>query len=85
MIRFWIEFNINECLPIGTDKGCGVSAHDRKDALGLVRERVFAGMALPSINVLTENVDISELDERHVLANMGDVTVRGVWFPLGYN
>jgi hypothetical protein len=39
---------------------------------------------MPAVVQVVENVDVSTLDQKHVLPNIGDVTVRGVWFPLGY-
>jgi hypothetical protein len=30
---------------------------------------------------VVEDVDVSQLDAGHVLPNMGDPTLRGVWFP----
>jgi hypothetical protein len=51
--------------------------------LRLLRERVFRGLEVPEIVECRQDVDVSELDRSHVLPNMGDVTVRGVWFPLG--
>jgi hypothetical protein len=32
-----------------------------------------------------ENLDIRTLDQGHVIPNMKDPTLRGVWFPLGYD
>ncbi len=31
-----------------------------------------------------EDVDISRLDQNHVVPNIGIAAVRGIWFPLGY-
>jgi hypothetical protein len=32
-----------------------------------------------------EDVDLSSLEQKHVLPNLGDVTARGIWFPQGYD
>ncbi|MGH9896159.1 MAG: hypothetical protein ACREA0_30045 [bacterium] len=61
-----------------------MSAYTYADALNLIRERVFAGADVPEIAKVIEDVDVSTLDANHVLPNMGLVTVRGIWFPLGY-
>jgi hypothetical protein len=84
--RFWFEFEFlsRAPLPLGTWKGCGVTAWDRNDAEQLLCEIVFAGSPLPKIRRLIEDVDVSTLDPGHVLPNMGNVFPRGIWFPLGY-
>ena len=85
--RYWITFAIalDEPHPPGVLLGCGVTAFNDVDALQLVRERVFKSHALPPIRSLIEDVDISILDANHVLPNMDLPTVRGIWFPRGYN
>jgi hypothetical protein len=84
--RFWFEFSKNGpgSLPIGVNSGCGVSGYDYDDALIIVKQRVFDGAELPTIEQVIEDVDISTLDENHILPNMGNANLRGVWFPLGY-
>jgi hypothetical protein len=86
MRRFWIEFES----PLGehrhpglTEAECGVTAFDLEDALSLLRLNVFPN-GLPKIGRIVEDVDVSTLDESHVVPNMGNVLVRGVWFPLGF-
>jgi hypothetical protein len=71
--------------PIPLTLGCGVTAYDHDDALNILRERVFAGKELPAIVGCIEDMDISALDQKHVAPNMGLVTIRGVWFPQGYD
>jgi hypothetical protein len=65
----------------GTNLGCGVTAFGREDALGLIAEAVFAAKAMPPIKNVIEDVDITTLDEGHVIPNMGAPSERGVWFP----
>jgi hypothetical protein len=36
---------------------------------------------MPSPLAVIEDVDVRELDQGHVVPNMGDPTVRGVWYP----
>jgi hypothetical protein len=43
---------------------------------------VFGGGPLPAVVEVVENVDVRDLDEGHVLPNLGDPSARGVWFPL---
>ncbi len=84
--RFWFEFDlsIEDSPPAGTLLGCGVSAYDYDDAINLIKERVFDDDKLPEITKEVRDVDVSTLDQNHVLPNMGIVTNRGIWFPLGY-
>ena len=81
--RYWFTF---EELPQGHPArglGCGASAESRQAAEQLVQAVLFDGAALPA-HTIVEDVDVRDLDEGHVLPNMGDPTVRGVWFPRGY-
>lgn len=85
--RYWIrfEFGRNDRRPIGSGLGCGVTAYSVDDALAIARERLFGGAPLPELKELIEDVDVSGLDAAHVMPNMGNVAVRGVWFPQGYD
>lgn len=82
--RFWFQFSRSIELPSGVRIGCGVSAFDRTDAMALLQDRVFTGLRAPEPVSVFEDVDVSSLDPGHVLPNMGNPAVRGVWFPLGY-
>ncbi|MBX9402274.1 hypothetical protein K4L06_13245 [Lysobacter sp. BMK333-48F3] len=83
MKRFWFTFaGPPEFSPLAL--GCGVTGHDRLDALQILRERVLAGRQDLAIDVVVEDVDIRTLDADHVVPNMGAASNRGVWFPLGY-
>jgi len=80
--RYWFRFH-----PIGRptplNLGCGVTAYDYDDALGLIAARVFPGENVPRIEQVIEDVDISKLDAKHVLPNLETPVDRGVWFPKG--
>jgi hypothetical protein len=84
--RYWFEFElrIDDPHPLGVLSGCGVTAFDFEDALSLLRDRVFHESVPHIVNVI-EDVDVSTLDPGHVLPNMGVPSLRGVWYPLGYN
>jgi hypothetical protein len=87
LVRFWIEFEhtIEDQPHPGTLLGVGVTAVDQEDALALVAERVFKGDPLPPIKDVRPDVDVSTLDEGHVIPNMEPPVERGVWFPRGYS
>ena len=78
--RYWFNF---ETLgqPSALNLGCGVTAYDYGDAISLLRQRVFTGKDLPRIIGCCADIDVSTLDQKHVLPNIGLVTVRGIWFP----
>ena len=83
--RYWLEFAMSSFSePTPLRLGCGVTAHAKTDALEIVRTRVFHGGEVPTVVSVIEDVDLSTLDPRHVLPNIGNPAVRGVWFPLGF-
>jgi hypothetical protein len=64
--------------------GCGVTARGYEDALRVMSERIFNG-PIPAIDTCVEDVDISTLDPKHVLPNIGNIFPRGIWWPQGYS
>jgi hypothetical protein len=87
LTRYWIEFDFPDGYepPAGARLGIGVTAFDREDALGLVAERVFAAGEVPPMRGVREDVDVSTLDQGHVVPNMDTPNQRGIWFPRGYD
>ena len=80
--RYWFRF---ESLPYDVlNLGCGVTALDLEDAKSLLGQSVFKDRNWPQIVEVIENVDISTLDQGHVVPNMEPPVWRGVWFPKGY-
>lgn len=81
--RFWFTFvDLPPLAPLNL--GCGVTAFDYADSLEILRLTVFKGLSMPSIWCVIEDIDIQTLDSDHVTPNIGLVTARGIWFPLGY-
>jgi hypothetical protein len=78
--RFWIRLAGDE-MPVGFQMGCGVTAYTRDDAFALLLKVWPAKRGGPVIIDVSEDVDLTTLDQRHVLPNIGDMTRRGVWFP----
>jgi hypothetical protein len=80
--RYWVRLGgPHEGLPTG-DLGMGVTAVDAADARSLLRASgLFAGRPFPPIVEIIEHVDVRDLDEGQVLPNIGDPSIRGVWFP----
>jgi hypothetical protein len=73
--RFWF--------PIPGRLGIGVTAESRAEAEALA-EQAAAQFRLPlplELSSIVEDVDIRDLDQNHVIPNMGSPNLRGVWFP----
>ncbi len=77
--RYWIRFGGQMAETARFHNGCGVTAYSLEDALTLIKE--VAHIEVPSIECVIEDVDVSTLDERHILPNIGITTYRGVWYP----
>jgi hypothetical protein len=67
--------------PILGHLGIGVTAATKAEAIELA-SAAAARLAWPldPANIV-EDVAVRDLDQRHVVPNMGVVTWRGVWFP----
>jgi hypothetical protein len=88
LTTYWIELDpslsANE-LPAGTKLGCGVTAESRDDAIDLMWTRVFSNVDdKPKISRIVSPVDFDTIDQKHVLPNIGNFLLRGIWYPLGY-
>lgn len=79
--RYWITFERSASLSF-LDLGCGVTAFNRQDALALV-ERVLGGLGatMPALAEIREGVTFQDLEQNHVAPNIGNMSMRGVWFP----
>lgn len=81
--RFWFEFSDSpKYSPLGL--GCGISAYDQSDAVEILKKNIFSVKGELSISKCIEDVDMSLLDGKHVLPNIGSPLVRGIWFPMGF-
>jgi hypothetical protein len=86
LTRFWIEFESRDTVfGYGMSAGCGVTAWNYDDALNILKEKVFHDKSLPDIKKVTENIEVSTLDAGHILPNILPPSVRGIWYPMGYN
>lgn len=79
MHPYWYTFEPFDH-PTPLNWGAGVTAHDDEDALHLLKE-AFGDLPVATMAVLKS---VDELEQGHVRPNMGNVLVRGIWFPLGY-
>jgi hypothetical protein len=82
---YWIDFerDPNEVLPMGLGLGCGVTAWTSEDALAVFQDRVvpYLGEPAPTIKSMRQIQSLDELEENHVLPNIGNPVFRGVWYP----
>jgi hypothetical protein len=62
--------------------GYGVTAFTLADAFSIIRS---FGYQLPddlSTLSIIEGIRVADLDEPHVVRNMGPIVVRGLWYPF---
>jgi len=74
MKLYWVTF-------VEPGIGCGVTAIDEHDCQRLVESNSFS--AARSIESIIEITNFEEIDQNHVVPNMGDLLARGFWFPNG--
>jgi hypothetical protein len=70
LTRYWI--NVDDLM------GIGVTAYSIEDALSILANE---GIEYDRIKGIVENIDVRELDQGHVMPNMGPPSFRGVWYP----
>jgi hypothetical protein len=65
--------------------GFGITARDWDDAMSLLAEAARAVFAQPANEEMIESWrevrSVDDLDQNHVVPNMGSLLRRGVWFP----
>jgi len=64
--------------------GFGVTARSLADAIDIIRALDYGRYLPEDLDTLrvTENVRIADLDHSHVVANMGPIVNRGMWYPF---
>ena len=82
LTRYWIEFDHTSSIDARMTPWVGVTAWTLDDALYLVRSLLFAGRTLPPMLRTIENVDVSQLDAKHVLHHVHPSNERGIWYPM---
>lgn len=62
----------------------GVTARSPADAFDIIRAFDYGRFLPDDLSTLrvTENVAIADLDQRHVVPNMGPIVTRGMSFPF---
>lgn len=77
LTRYWVEYS--EPRPFLAKLGVGVTAFDVNDAISLISSSLSVGGEVAHIRA---NIDVRDLDQNHIVPNMGAPSDRGVWFPL---
>ena len=64
--------------------GLGVTALSLDDALFIVRALGYGDYLPDDLSTLKirEGVTVADLDQPHVVANMGPIVIRGMWYPF---
>ncbi|MGD1893405.1 MAG: hypothetical protein ACFB15_22790 [Cyclobacteriaceae bacterium] len=78
--KFFIELDNDDTLM----RFVGVTAWTEEDALNLIQDNLLKEGLNPSIKSMKEITSLNELDQNHVLPNMGEFASRGIWFPFGF-
>jgi hypothetical protein len=77
LIPFWI------IPPAGLHPlGFGVTAHSLADALRILRAYGYELPAQEAGLRVVPNIRVADLDQNHVVPNMGPIVVRGLWYPF---
>ena len=71
--RFWF--------PVPGHLGIGVTAYSRTEAEALARTAANQVGWPFDAGVVVEDIDVRDLDQNHVVPNMGPVNFHGVWYP----
>jgi hypothetical protein len=79
LTAYWIQAPLPHA-PLGF----GVTARSLDDALSIIRALDYGRYLLDDLTSMriTEGITVAELDQPHVVANMGPIVVRGMWYPF---
>jgi hypothetical protein len=80
--KFWFETDPEDdyTWESGIRLGIGVTAYDYADALRMIEEKLGKRVRLVGYKKI---VSLNELEQNHVLPNIGLFAFRGIWFPNG--
>ena len=71
--RYWF--------PMGRDFGIGVTAFSEAEARSLAEDTRAKYGYKGEVGPVVVDIDVSTLDAKHVLPNIGPPVIRGVWYP----
>lgn len=65
----------------GIPENIGISAYSIEDATSLLHEHGYElDLSSPDIDIKT-GITHSDLDQNHIVPNMGPIAIRGIWYP----
>lgn len=73
---FWLVFPDQPTVPLGI----GVTARSVEDAFALLEQHGYRLHRSGRVEV-REDVTVADLDQEHVVPNMGPIVFRGIWYP----
>jgi hypothetical protein len=77
---YWLTFaDAPRVFDLSLGLGMGVTAYDKEDAI-----KQAAAVTDVEIVAIREVESFDELEQNHVVPNMGFMLRRGIWFPQGY-
>ena len=84
--RYWFEFDFSaqaasygwRYLPA---LGCGITAYNYADAIRIMQIFLLRDPGMPLFKAVIVDIDVSTLDPRHILPNIGVPVWRGLWYP----
>jgi hypothetical protein len=87
--RYWFEFDfpkprLSHDAYIPACGCCGITAFDYNDALIIMRRFMLLENEKPIFSRVIENIDVSTIEDMHIIPNLGVPVWRGVWYP-SYN
>lgn len=79
LTTYWIQSPVAHA-PLGF----GVTARSRDDAIRMIHVLGYGRYLLDGLAgvQVAEGVTVAQLDQPHVIANMGPIVVRGMWYPF---
>ncbi len=67
--------------PLNGGIGIGVTAYSEEEAFTMAIKCSKEYFESKKVNNPVVGIKVSELDQEHVVPNMGPITLRGVWYP----
>ena len=77
MRPYWLDVE-QSATPMGSNLGVGITAYSEDDARTIFANEFGGGRAVLAIRVIRT---IDDIEQNHVRPNMGNLLVRGIWWP----
>ena len=74
--KYWLEIVGIDHLP-----NLGITAYTEEDVSKLIKEKIKNSIDIKSIKIIKS---LDELDQNHVIPNMEEFVIRGIWYPKGF-